>query len=259
MTLSVEDESLATLVPTRTRPQAAPETRQKPEALPAQPRAESRRDPDWEALAPKSFYARRVRRPLDLALLALVLPPAAALGLVVALVNAIVLGDPRRVLFVQPRAGLRGKVFRLVKFRTMREAPEGNFAAWENGDRLRVTRFGRILRSSHLDELPQLLNVVSGTMGFIGPRPEMLEVEDWAREHVPGFAERLAVRPGITGLAQVTQGYTGRDVAAYAEKLAINRRYLAGLSFRLDLEILARTALWMLRGRGWSWNATSES
>jgi lipopolysaccharide/colanic/teichoic acid biosynthesis glycosyltransferase len=252
MTLSVEDESLATLVPVRPRPHAPAEPRPRSAVTPAP--IEVRPEPDWEALAPKGFYARRGRRLVDLTLLALVLPPAVALGILVALANAVVLGDPRRVLFVQPRAGLRGKVFRLVKFRTMREAPEGNFAAWENGDRLRVTGFGRILRSSHLDELPQLLNVITGAMGFIGPRPEMLEVEDWAREHVPGFAERLAVRPGITGLAQVTQGYTGRDVAAYAEKLAINRRYLAALSFRLDLAILARTALWMLRGRGWAWN-----
>ncbi|MFM7298964.1 MAG: sugar transferase, partial [Planctomycetota bacterium] len=86
---------------------------------------------------------------------------------------------------------------------------------------------------------------------------EMVEVEQWAAAEVPGFTERLAIKPGITGLAQVTQGYTPRDVAAYRRKLAINREYLASLSFPRDMGILARTALWMLRGRGWKWRGSS--
>jgi lipopolysaccharide/colanic/teichoic acid biosynthesis glycosyltransferase len=81
----------------------------------------------------------------------------------------------------------------------------------------------------------------------------MVEVEEWARTHVPGFSTRLAIKPGITGLAQVTQGYTSRDVDAYAEKLAINRAYLERMSFAFDLQIVARTALWMLRGKGCDW------
>jgi lipopolysaccharide/colanic/teichoic acid biosynthesis glycosyltransferase len=95
--------------------------------------------------------------------------------------------------------------------------------------------------------------VLRGEMSFIGPRPEMLEVEQWASEHVPNFVQRLAIKPGITGLAQVTQGYTGRDVGAYAKKLAINLAYIERMSLRFDLEILARTGLWMLRGKGWDW------
>jgi lipopolysaccharide/colanic/teichoic acid biosynthesis glycosyltransferase len=213
---------------------------------------------DWDALEPRGGYATRVRPWLDRALLAVVALPALAIGALVAVANAIAVRDPRKVFFVQERIGHRGRVFRLVKFRTMREAREGNFAAWSGGDRARVTPFGKFLRNAHLDELPQLFNVARGEMSFIGPRPEMLEVEQWAAEQVPGFATRLAIKPGITGLAQVTQGYTGRDVAAYAEKLAINRAYLQRMSFAFDLEILARTFLWMLRGKGWDWQKAPQ-
>ena len=124
----------------------------------------------------------------------------------------------------------------------------------EVGGRRAASRLGRFLRSSHLDELPQLLNVLRGEMSFIGPRPEMVEVEEWACANVPGFLERMVIKPGITGLAQVTQGYTPRDVEAYRRKLAVNRAYLRRYGLRTDLAILARTAVWMLRGRGWKWN-----
>lgn len=212
-----------------------------------------RRDPDWEALSPRGFYAR-VGRPLFLgALVLLGLPVALVLAALVAPVNLCVFGSPRRVFFRQPRVGHRGRVFRIWKFRTMRESARGSHASWSSGeDGLRVTRFGRFLRSSHLDELPQVWNVLCRDMDLIGPRPEMIEVESWAAEHVPGFGERLAIRPGLTGLAQITQGYTGDDVEAYAEKLRINREYLRTLSFATDARIVAGTIAWMLRGRGWS-------
>jgi lipopolysaccharide/colanic/teichoic acid biosynthesis glycosyltransferase len=208
---------------------------------------------DWPALAPRHAYARVGRPLLDAALLCAVCVPALAITSVLAVANAIAFRDVRKVFFVQPRIGLRGRVFELVKFRTMKTAPQGNFEAWIGGDQARVTAFGRFLRNAHLDELPQLINVLRGEMSFIGPRPEMLEVEQWASEHVPNFVQRLAIKPGITGLAQVTQGYTGRDVAAYAKKLAINLAYIERMSLRFDLEILARTGLWMLRGKGWDW------
>lgn len=211
------------------------------------------REPDWHALAPRGLYAECARPALDYLLLALVAAPALVIGVLVVLANGLAQRSLSNAFFVQPRIGHRGRVFNLVKFRTMREAHDGNFAAWSGGDQARVTAFGRFLRNAHLDELPQLVNVARGEMSFIGPRPEMLEVEAWASEHVEGFTSRLAIKPGITGLAQVTQGYTGRDVGAYAEKLAINRAYLERMSFAFDLQILARTCLWMLRGKGWDW------
>jgi len=170
----------------------------------------------------------------------------------IALANWIQFRSARRILFRQERVGLDGRVFWILKFRTMRECRSSSFDSWGRGlDRLRVTAFGRFLRNTHLDELPQLWNILCGEMDFIGPRPEMVEIHAWACEHVPAFAERTAVLPGVTGLAQVIQGYASRDDEQYRRKLALDRRYIERRSFRLDLEILARTALWMARGRGW--------
>jgi len=185
-------------------------------------------------------------------LLVVTLPPALVLGFPIALVNALQFRSLQRVFFTQPRVGLGGRVFRIVKFRTMRECAGGEFDSWgRNLDRLRVTRFGRFLRNTHLDELPQLVNILRGEMDFIGPRPEMIDIHGWACERLEGFDERTVLLPGVTGLAQVTQGYAGPDEAQYRRKLALDRRYLARLSLALDLEILLRTAIWMLRGRGW--------
>ncbi|MCC7014022.1 MAG: sugar transferase [Planctomycetes bacterium] len=212
---------------------------------------------DWERLAPRGTWATTLRPLLDELLLALCIVPAALIGAGVAVASAIAFGSLRKVLFVQPRVGHRGRIFNLVKFRTMRDAPQGNFAAWSAGDQARVTSFGRFLRSSHLDELPQLINVLRGEMSFIGPRPEMVEVEEWANANVPGFIERLAIKPGITGLAQVTQGYTPRDVQAYQRKLELNRAYLRNMSCSTDLAVLVRTFFWMARGRGWRWDKSA--
>jgi len=209
---------------------------------------------DWDALQPPGWYARKGHRWLDWLLLVLLLPLAMPLMVLIAVGNALVFRDPRRVFFSQPRVGWRGQPFTMLKFRTMDEAPCA-MGSWSNGiDHLRVTRFGRFLRNTHLDELPQLFNILKGDMSFIGPRPEMMEVEQWAVEHIPGFGERLATRPGVTGLAQITQGYTGRDLDAYAEKLLINRVYMRDMSLALDLSIVLRTFVWMVRGKGWSWS-----
>jgi len=217
------------------------------------PRVAEPRSVDWTALEPRSFYAQ-IGRPCFLgAILLLGLPFAIAVAALIAPLNFIVFGSVSRIFFLQPRVGRRGRVFSIWKFRTMREARRSSHDSWSSGeDGLRVTRFGRFLRSSHLDELPQLVNVWKGDMDLIGPRPEMVEVEAWAAEHVPGFIERLAIRPGLTGLAQITQGYTGNDAVAYAEKLEINREYLRSMSFASDISIVARTTVWMLCGRGWS-------
>ena len=229
-----------------------PDVRLAPER-PREARAKrARTTVDWDALEPRGAYARLGKPALRLALLALCLVPALLLGLVIALVNAVLFGSVRLVLYTQPRVGRRGEVFSIYKFRTMRECQSGDFESWSRGeDVLRVTRFGRLLRNTHLDELPQLLNILRGEMDFIGPRPEMLEIHAWAGKCVPRFHERNALLPGVTGLAQVTQGYAEMDARAYARKLAADQHYRRRLSLALDLEILARTALWMVRARGW--------
>jgi lipopolysaccharide/colanic/teichoic acid biosynthesis glycosyltransferase len=213
----------------------------------------------WDRLTPQSRWFRVGRPLLDVTLLVVAAPAALALGSLVALGSACAFGSLRRVFFVQPRVGRRGRIFQLVKFRTMREPKGSVFDAWSGGDQARVTAWGKFLRSTHLDELPQLYNVLRGEMSFIGPRPEMAEVEAWANSEVPGFSDRLAVKPGITGLAQVTQGYTPRDAEAYRRKLAINLEYLARVSWQSDLEILGRTLVWMSLGRGWKWRGKRPS
>jgi lipopolysaccharide/colanic/teichoic acid biosynthesis glycosyltransferase len=196
---------------------------------------------DWNALEPSGAYARGGKRLFDLAILVLVLPVAAVLALGIGTINLIRFG-PRRVFSVQSRLGHRGGVFSLYKFRTMRSpGPCG---------RARVDAIGRVLRRTHLDELPQLWNVLLGDMHLVGPRPELIGVELWALRNVPGFLERLAVGPGITGYAQITQGYTGHDVRAYERKRDLNREYLATFGLLRDLEIALRTPLWMLGGHG---------
>ena len=176
--------------------------------------------------------------------------PAACVALPIVLVNLVLFGNPRLVFFRQERVGYRGRRYSVLKFRTMRGV--STRADDIRGDRLRVTSFGRLLRNTHLDELPQLWNVLMGDMCLIGPRPEMVDLERWASEAIPGFSERLVVKPGITGLAQITLGYAvGHDVEAYRRKLEANRSYLSEVSFIGDVRILIGTAVWMVRGRGW--------
>jgi len=211
--------------------------------------------PRWDRLEPNGAYARFVKPIAPAVMMLLALPLALAVMLPVALLNWAVLGDWRRIFFTQERVGQYGRVFRIYKFRTMRPvASGGNFAAWQEGDQNRVTRFGRFLRSTHLDEVPQIFNILRGDMDFIGPRPEMVEIHNWACTAVPGFERRLALRPGITGLAQITQGYAGQCEEAYTAKLAADDEYRERVSFLMDASIVARTLVWMLRGRGWSWN-----
>jgi len=198
---------------------------------------------EWERLVPPGLYARHLRTALLLVASLPLVPLALLFALPIACANLWIHG-PRRVFFAQLRVGWRGRIFVLYKFRTMRD--------WPGDDRARVTRFGRFLRNTHLDELPQLWNVLCGDMCLIGPRPEMISTERWAARHVPGFSERLCLRPGLTGYAQITQGYTDDgDLSAYREKLRLNRRYRDEMGLGLDGAILARTVLWMLRGRGW--------
>lgn len=192
------------------------------------------------AIPARSVYARWFRPVLGATLVALLIPPVAAC---VAIVSLLLVGTglgPRNLLFKQVRAGKHGEPFTILKFRTLREDAEG---------RLVATRLGAVLRRTKFDELPQLWNVVRGDMSLIGPRPETLDLERWARNRVPGFERRLALRPGITGLAQVEQDSTAQEVAAYREKLRLNERYLERMSLGLDLWILLRTALRPLRPR----------
>lgn len=213
--------------------------------------------PDWLSLEPSGLYARFLKPLATLTLLLVALPVSLLVMLPIALCNWAAFGDRRLIFFTQERVGQYGRIFQIYKFRTMRPVAGGDFESWSKGDQNRVTLFGRFLRSTHLDEVPQILNILRGDMNFIGPRPEMVPIHNWACREVPGFERRLALRPGITGLAQITQGYAGQCPDAYAEKLAADERYRQNLSLCLEASILVRTAIWMLRGRGWKWNKSA--
>lgn len=163
----------------------------------------------------------------------------------VALLVYLDLGRP--VLFTQERVGLGGKPFRAYKFRTMRGAPREGVYAGEEVERL--TYLGRFLRRYRLDELPQLWNVLRGEMSLIGPRPEQrVLAEAYARE-IPLYSLRHTVRPGLTGWAQVHQGYAeGREESMV--KLSYDLYYIKHFSFWLDLRILVRTLWVLLTGYG---------
>jgi sugar transferase EpsL len=149
------------------------------------------------------------------------------------------LGSP--VFFRQRRPGLQGRPFTLLKFRTMTEArnEEGRLLHDEG----RLTRFGRFLRRTSLDELPELINVLKGEMSLVGPRPLLVE---YLERYTVEQARRHEVRPGITGWAQVN----GRNTLSWEEKFELDVWYADHMSFFLDVKILAMTACQVLTGKG---------
>ena len=179
----------------------------------------------------------RVKRIVDVAL---------AAGGVVALIAVLpfafignALGNRGSLFFRQPRVGKRGRVFEIVKFRTMRVAPPGP-SAWTSLDDPRVTRFGAWLRRTHLDELPQVLNVLRGDLSVVGPRPEQPHYVTELAAKIPFYDLRHLVRPGLTGWAQVKYPY-GSSEGDALEKLQYEFYYLRHQGLGLDLRILGRT------------------
>jgi sugar transferase EpsL len=183
--------------------------------------------------------ALAAKRLLDVAAAGLGLVLASPLMLAVAVAVRVRLGSP--VLFRQARPGLRREPFQMLKFRTMRPPRPGEDAALT--DARRLTPLGRFLRRASLDELPELWNVLRGDMSLVGPRPLLTQ-------YLPYFTEReslrFAVRPGITGLAQVS----GRNNAGWNDRLELDARYVEEWSLALDLRILARTAAAVARSDG---------
>jgi lipopolysaccharide/colanic/teichoic acid biosynthesis glycosyltransferase len=143
--------------------------------------------------------------------------------------------------YSQVRLGLRGKPYRIYKIRTMvHDCEKRSGARWSSDDDPRVTWLGRLLRRTHLDELPQLWNVIRGDMNLIGPRPERPEFLPMLEQAIPHYTDRLLVRPGVTGLAQV-QLPADTDIESVRRKLAYDLYYVRQASFWLDLRILTCT------------------
>lgn len=149
------------------------------------------------------------------------------------------------VLFSQVRVGRDGKNFRMYKFRTMFvDAESASGAVWAADKDPRVVPACRWMRRSHLDELPQLWNVIKGEMSIVGPRPERPEIMAELEKHYPEVRKRLAVKPGITGLAQVRTGYDS-SIESFRHKLQADLEYINKRKWSMELAILART-VWKL-------------
>ena len=152
------------------------------------------------------------------------------------------------VFFVQERVGWRGRRFRLVKFRTMHPSVV-HLSEWERDNGGRITRVGRLLRKLHLDELPQFWNLLRGDMNLIGPRPHPVSNFELFNASIPFYALRHAVRPGLTGWAQIRYGYAN-DLEEETEKMRYDLYYVVHRSLWLDLGIALATIRILLLGRG---------
>ena len=201
-------------------------------------------------IAPKPTVGRlvcetlkRVIEPLLALCLGILLLPV-----LIILAVAVRLSGPGPIIYRQVRAGWCGKNFTLLKFRTMRVDAENAGPQWSAGNRdPRVTRIGKFLRATRLDELPQLWNVVAGELAFIGPRPERPEMVAKLVENIPAFPVRTATRPGISGWAQVRAGYAA-SVDESLCKLEYDLYYALFPSFAFDVEILVRTLIVAIAG-----------
>jgi sugar transferase (PEP-CTERM system associated) len=163
---------------------------------------------------------------------------------------AIKLESPGSITYSQIRIGLHGKVFRIWKFRSMRQdAESGGAPVWARKDDPRVTRVGKIIRKIRVDELPQLFNVLKGDLDLVGPRPERPEFVEELSRTIPYYALRHTIRPGITGWAQVMFSYCG-TIEESEEKLQYDLFYIKNMSLPLDLFILFSTVKIVLLGRG---------
>jgi exopolysaccharide biosynthesis polyprenyl glycosylphosphotransferase len=183
-------------------------------------------------------YTRFAKRTFDVVCASIVLVLAAPLMFLIA---GLVRLTPGPIIYRQTRVGEGGKHFTMFKFRTMRaDAEEPGEAAYAQPSDPRVTRIGRVLRKTHLDELPQLWDVLKGDMSIVGPRPERPEFIPMLEEAIPFFTRRLLVKPGITGWAQLRRDYAS-DTEGAAEKLSYDLWYLRHRNLTVDLAICAKT------------------
>lgn len=187
----------------------------------------------------KGFYEKYIKRPQDFCCAFIALIVLSPVLLITAILVRIKLGSP--VIFTQERPGLNGKVFKLYKFRSMTDERD------ENGnllpDEKRLTNFGKALRSTSLDELPELINILKGDLSSCGPRPLLVSYLKIYNEHQ---MRRHEVRPGLTGYAQVH----GRNSMSWEEKFDMDVYYVDHVSFLMDWKIIFRTVLTVLRREG---------
>ncbi len=191
-------------------------------------------------------YAR-VKRILDVGLAACGLVVLALVAPFVVLGNVVANNGP--LFYRQDRVGRNGSTFSILKFRTMASTTDLESAHWTTEHDPRITRFGRLLRRSHLDELPQVVNILRGDLSIVGPRPEQPHYVEELSEKIPFYGVRHLVRPGLTGWAQVKYSY-GATVADALEKLQYDVYYLLRQSVELDVRIVFRTLRSVLQREG---------
>lgn len=153
---------------------------------------------------------------------------------------AIKLESKGKIIYKQERVGLNNKVFQVYKFRTMQENAEQNGAVWASVNDPRITKIGKILRRTRLDEIPQFLNIIIGNMSFVGPRPERPEFVGQLKQEIPFYNERHLIKPGLTGWAQINYPY-GASVNDAKEKLQYDLFYIKNQSVALDISIILKT------------------
>ena len=204
------------------------------------------------SLAPNEGYGK-LKQLGDYIAAIVLLPVLTPLLLLVAL--AIWLDSRGSILFRQQRMGFRGKPFTVFKFRTMLPASgsyngdQARERAMTQSDDHRITRVGRFLRRTRIDELPQVLNILRGEMSWIGPRPEAVTLSSWYERELPFYSYRHVVKPGITGWAQVNQGHVA-EIGEVHYKLCYDFYYIKYLSAWLDALILFRTVRTVITGSG---------
>ena len=160
------------------------------------------------------------------------------------------LDSPGPIVYSQERVGKGEKLFKMRKFRSMRaDAESSSGPVWAPKNDTRVTSFGKFLRKTRLDEIPQFVNVLDGDMSLVGPRPERPFFVEKLSKEIPLYKRRLTVRPGITGWAQIKQGYD-TSIDDVRSKVRYDLFYIENMSFRMDIKILLTTLYVMVAGKG---------
>ena len=197
---------------------------------------------------PRPRQTLLAKRALDVVLAVLLLVLFAPVLALVSL--AVVLDSAGPLLFCQMRTGLNGRIFPILKFRSLHVVEDGADVRQVREGDVRITRVGRVIRNLSLDELPQLLNVIAGDMSLVGPRPHAVAHDTYYGAAISNYAVRQKVKPGITGWAQVN-GVRGATptLEAMRRRVDFDAWYVAHISLTLDLTILARTPLEVLRAR----------
>ncbi|MEM1213942.1 MAG: sugar transferase [Planctomycetota bacterium] len=191
-------------------------------------------------LRPDNATARMLKRATDLVVASGMLILATPLLLAATLWIKLTDGGP--VIYRQTRMGQAGRRFYIYKLRTMRQDAEARGPRFATRNDTRVLPGCGLLRKAHIDELPQLINILRGEMSLVGPRPERPEIHQTLAQSLPGFDRRLSVKPGLTGLAQVRNGYTN-DLPGMRRKLALDLHYLRKKRFAFDAWLLLATVI----------------